>query len=106
VQKEVTYGDATEMDVQNREHRSGYWFFCKRKEWSNEEEIRLVLPRGKGRKVKIEPQWLTRLIVGKNMTEVHRKTIREWAKERQPELIVIEAYYDALHQALRLRTPP
>jgi hypothetical protein len=40
------------------------------------------------------------------MTEVHRKTIREWAKERQPELIVIEAYYDALHQALRLRTPP
>ena len=28
--KEVIYGDATEMDVQNREHRSGYWFSCKR----------------------------------------------------------------------------
>jgi len=31
--------------------------------------------------------------------------IREWAKERQPELTVVEAYYDGLHQALRLRTP-
>jgi hypothetical protein len=103
--KEVTYGDATEMDVQNREHRSGYWFFCKRQEWSNEEEVRLVLARGKGSRVKIEPQWLTRLILGKNMTENNRKTIREWAKERQPELTVVEVYYDGLHQALRLRTP-
>lgn len=103
--KEVTYGDATEMDVQNREHRSGYWFFCKRQEWSNEEEVRLVLPRGKGSKVKIEPQWLTRLILGKSMTEAQRKTIREWAKERQPELTVVEAYYDGLHQTIRLRTP-
>lgn len=103
--KEVTYGDATEMDLQNREHRSGYWFFRKRQEWSNEEEVRLVLLRGKGSKVKIEPQWLTRLILGKNMTEAHRKTIREWAKERQPELTVVEVYYDGLLQALRLGTP-
>jgi len=103
--KEVIYGDATEMDLENREHRSGYWFFCKRQEWSNEEEVRLVLPRGKGSKVKIEPRWLTRLILGKNMTEAYRKTIREWAKDREPELTVIEAYYDELHQALRLRMP-
>jgi hypothetical protein len=103
--KEVIYGDATEMDVQDRQHRSGYWFFCKRQEWSNEEEVRLVLPRGKGSRVKIEPQWLTRIILGKNVVDVHRKAIREWAKERQPELAVVEAYYDGLHQALRLRTP-
>lgn len=103
--KEVIYGDATEMDVQNREHRSGYWFFCKRQEWSNEEEVRLVLARGKGSKVKIEPQWLTRLILGKDMIGAHRKTIREWAKERQPELMVVEAYYDGFYQAIRLRTP-
>ena len=103
--KEVIYGDATEMDVQNREHRSGYWFFCKRREWSNEEEVRLVLPRGKGIKVKIEPQCLTRVILGKSMADAHRKTIRKWARVRQPELTVVEAYYDALHQALRLRMP-
>jgi hypothetical protein len=102
--KEVMYGDATEMDVRNREHRSGYWFFCKRQEWSNEEEVRLVLPRGKGSRVRIEPQWLTRLILGKNIAEAHRAMIRKWAKERQPELTVVDAYYDGLHQVIRLRT--
>ena len=48
--KEISYGDITQMDVTNPEHRNGYWFFCKRQEWSNEEEVRVVLPRGKGAK--------------------------------------------------------
>ena len=100
--KAVIYGDSTQMDVTNPEHRSGYWFFCKRLEWSNEEEVRLVLPRGKGSKVKINPRWLTRLILGKGMTDAHRKLIRQWAKQRKPELTVVDAYYDALHQVLRL----
>jgi hypothetical protein len=101
--KEVIYGEATEMDVMNPEHRSGYWFFCKRSEWSNEEEVRLVLPRGKGCKVNIDPHWLTRIILGKDMTDANRKLIRDWAKQRKPELTVTEAYYDGLHQAIRLR---
>jgi len=100
---EVTYGDSMEMDVTDREHRNGYWFFSKRQEWSNEEEVRLVLPRGKGSKVKIEPRWLTRVILGKDMTDANRKLLREWAKERKPELSVADAYYDALHQVIRLR---
>jgi len=103
--KEVMYGDSTEMDVTNPEHRSGYWFFCKRQEWSNEEEVRLVLPRGRGRKVKINPRWLTRLILGKDMADTHRKIIRELAKQREPELTVLSAYYDQLDQVLRLSTP-
>lgn len=102
---EVLYGDAAEMDVENPEHRSGYWFFCKRQEWSYEEEVRLVLPRGKGSKVRIEPQWLSRIILGKDMTLAHRRRIREWAKERQPELMVVDAYFDSLSQAIQLRTP-
>jgi hypothetical protein len=101
--KEVMYGDATEMNIQNREHRSGYWFFCKRQEWSNEEEVRLLLQRGKGSKVKIKPQWLTRLILGKDMAEANLKTIREWAKERQPQLMVVNARYDELHQTLKVQ---
>jgi hypothetical protein len=100
--KEVIYGDAMEMDVLNPEHRSAYWFFSKRTEWSNEEEVRLVLPRGKGSRVKIDPSWLTRVILGKDMTEGHRLLIREWAKQRQPELNVVHADFDQLHQALRL----
>jgi len=59
--KEVTYGDSVQMDVMNRDHRGGWWFFSKREEWSNEEEVRLVLPRGLGSKVKIDPRWLTRI---------------------------------------------
>lgn len=103
--KEVIYADATEMDVQNREHRNGYWFFCKRRDWSNEEEIRLVLPRGKGSKVQIKPEWLRRLILGKDMTEANRNVIRGWAAQRIPPLVVVNAYYDQLHQALRLSEP-
>ena len=85
------------------EHRNGYWFFCKRAEWSNEEEIRLVLPRGKGSRVKIEPHWLTRVILGKDMIDANRQLVREWAKQRKPELTVSEAYHDQLHQALRVQ---
>lgn len=100
---EVTYGDVVEMDVANREHRNGYWFFSKRPEWRNEEEIRMVLQRGKGSKVKIEPHWLTRIILGKDMTNGNRQLIREWANQRKPALTVAEASYDGLHQTIRLR---
>jgi hypothetical protein len=92
-----------QMDVTNPEHRNGYWFFCKRQEWSNEEEVRLVLARGKGSKVKIDPHCLTRVIFGKDMTDGNRKLIREWAYQRKPELTVADAYYDVLHQVIRLR---
>src|ERR1700680_3757483 len=98
--KEVIYGDAIEMDVLNPEHRSGYWFFSKRQEWSNEEEIRLVLARGKGSKVKIDPNWLIRIILGKDIADAHRQLILEWAKQRQPELNVVTAHFDHLHQML------
>jgi len=101
--KEVIYGESTQMDVTNPEHRNGYWFFCKRQEWSNEEEVRLVLPRGKGSKVRIDPECLTRVILGKDMKDGHRMLIRQWAKQRKPELTVADAYYDGLHQVIKLR---
>lgn len=101
--KEVTYGDSMEMDLTSPEHRNGYWFFRKRQEWSNEEEVRLVLPRGKGSKVKIDPHWLTRVILGKDMTDSNRKSVREWANQRKPTLVVADAYYDGLHQMIRIR---
>jgi hypothetical protein len=85
------------------DHLTGFWFFCKRSEWSNEEEVRLVLPRRKEFKVKIDPRWLTRLILGKDMSQHHQQTIRGWAKQRTPELAVVNAYYDAVDQRLRLK---
>jgi hypothetical protein len=66
-------------------------FFCKRQEWSNEEEVRLVLQRGKGSKVKVDPRWLTRVILGKDMTSGNEELIREWAQQREPELAVVRA---------------
>jgi hypothetical protein len=100
---DVIYGDTLPMDVNNPEHRKAYFFYCKRQEWSNEEEVRLILMPGHGSKVKIEPQWLTHIILGKNMSSNDQKEIRQWAKLRQPELAVVQAFFDDLHQELRLR---
>jgi hypothetical protein len=75
----------------------------KRPEWSNEEEVRLIRARGAGPLVKIEPQWLTRIILGKNMSPENQKQIREWAKRREPELLIVSAYFDELHQEIRLK---
>ena len=101
--KDVIYEDSLQVDITNREHTNGFWFFCKRPEWSNEEEVRLVLPRGKGSKVKIDPRWLTRLILGKNVSDANQQVIRNWAKQRAPELTVVNASYDAVDQMIKLK---
>ena len=75
----------------------------KRPEWSNEEEVRLLRARGSGPIMEIEPQWLTRIILGKNMSPDHQKQIQEWAEQRHPELVVVRAYFDELYQELRLK---
>jgi hypothetical protein len=98
---EVTYGENFVMDITDPEQRGPY-FFCKHQDWSNEEEVRILLMRGSNPIVKIDPRWLTRLILGKNMSDVHRKLIREWAKQREPELAVLNTYYDEFHQVLKL----
>jgi hypothetical protein len=59
--------------------------------------------RGGRSKVKIDPRWLTRLILGMKITEAHEKSIREWAKQRKPELVVVKAYFDELHQTLSVQ---
>jgi hypothetical protein len=96
------YEDSLQMDVNNPEHTNGFWFFCKRPEWSNEEEVRLVLPRGRGSKVKLDPGWLKRLILGKNVSQQHEQAIRAWAQERVPGLAVVKAQYDPVEQKIKL----
>jgi len=100
--REVIYEDSLQMDVNNPEHTNGFWFFCKRPEWSNEEEVRLVLPRGMGSKVKINPLWLKRLILGKSASEQNEQVIRAWARRRVPDLAVVKARYDNVEQAIKL----
>jgi hypothetical protein len=100
---EVVYGEYAPFDLNDSANRSASFLVSKRPEWSNEEEVRLIRARGSGPQVKIDPRWLTRIILGKNMLPENQKQIREWAKQRQPELAVVHAYFDDLHQELRLR---
>jgi hypothetical protein len=99
---EVVYGEYTPFDLNDSKNRDAKFLVCKRPEWSNEEEVRLLRARGSGPQVKIEPQWLTRIILGKNMSPDNERQIREWAKQRDPELLVVNAYFDELHQEIRL----
>ena len=100
--RDVLYEDSLQLDVNNPAHTNGFWFFCKRPEWSNEEEVRLVLPRGMGSKVKLEPRWVNRLILGKSISEQNETVIRAWARQRIPELPVVKARYDAVDQKIIL----
>lgn len=100
--RDVMYEDSLKMDVNNPDHTNGFWFFCKRPEWSNEEEVRLVLPRGKGSKVKFDPRWLKRLILGKSVSEQNEQVIRAWARQRAPDLAVVKARYDSVEQTIKL----
>ena len=104
--KDVSYLDSDQMEISITDPslRGGYFLFCKTSNWSNEDEVRLVLARNDGRsKVKFNPRWLTRIILGKDMSEDHKKQIREWAKQREPELTIVTAYYDAAQRAIRIR---
>jgi hypothetical protein len=101
--QEVTYGDSVEVDVNDRGRLNGYWFFCKRCDWSGEEEVRVVVPPRFPCKVQIDPICFTRIILGWRMPEENRAQIREWAKQRDPELTVVTAHYDELDQVLKLK---
>jgi len=99
---EVVYGEYALFDVNDSQNRNASVLVSKRPEWSNEEEVRLIGKRGAEPLVKIKAQWLTRIILGKNMSADNETRIREWAKQRDPELLVVNAYLDELHQEIRL----
>ena len=99
---EVVYGEYAPFDVNDSNNRDAAFLVCKRLEWSNEEEVRLLRARGSGPMVKIEPRWLTRIILGRRMAPADQEQIRRWAKERKPELAVVRATFDELHQELLL----
>jgi hypothetical protein len=105
--KDVNYLESKDMEISLTDPSllNGHFLFCKSREWCCEEEVRLVLSRKDGRtKVRLDdPTWLTRIILGKAMSEENKNTIRLWAKERRPELAVATTYYDAVQRAIKLR---
>jgi hypothetical protein len=100
---EVVYGEYTPFDLTDSKSRSAEFLVYKRPEWSNEEEVRLLRARGSEPIAEIEPQWLSRIIFGKDMSAVNQKQIQEWAEQRHPKLAVAHVYFDGLHQELRFK---
>ena len=99
----VIYSNRYRFDLANPFHATSDWFFCKSSEWTNEEEIRLVLARAMGGPYfRIEPQWLSRVILGKEMPSKEREQIRAWAMLRRPMLEVVTTEYEVATQTLKL----
>jgi hypothetical protein len=101
---EVNYEDAPEFDLLDDDQRSGWFLFYKRVDYRSEEEVRMHVPRMfPGGLVPFDPQHLTRLILGRHMPEADRALIREWAKQRIPELKVVNAIWDAHALDIRIQ---
>lgn len=90
----VSYEDAPKFDLLDDDQRTGWFLFYKRADYRSEEEVRMHIPRSADGLVPFDPQHLTRLILGRYMPEADRALIREWAKQRTPELKVVTAFWD------------
>ena len=98
--REVEYVDVVSTDISN-DAEAGQFYFQKNRDWSTEEEIRLVRPRTAPPVMRFDPALLTRVIIGKDMLPAHRAEIVRWARARDPNLILMRAEYDAREQILR-----
>jgi hypothetical protein len=88
-------------DISNA--KSPSWFFYKYPDWSNEEEVRLVLARKQGGPIfDVGPDVLTRVILGEDMINEDVERIRGMALKRTPRVPVATAKWDALHSKFTL----
>lgn len=100
---EVYYRKYPPFRIADSVGRTSLFLVYKRPDWSNEEEVRLILPAGKGMTTHIESNWFTRIILGTKISAENEAQIRAWAKQRVPELTVVRAYLDEFDQELCLR---
>ena len=100
----VLYDDSKLLDLRNHQEEVTFaWTHYKSPEWSNEEEIRVVLPTFvTDRWCPIGPQALTRILLGKDMRQKDRKQILAWASGRTPPLIAMTVQFDRYTQELTL----
>jgi hypothetical protein len=100
---EVSYDETVTMNVTDPEQVNANFLFYKSKEWSNEEEVRIVAPRGSQAIIQFDPKLLTRIILGKNMAESHRKKILDLVEQRPYKLTIVSTEFDELEQRLIVR---
>ena len=101
IAREVEYGDVLAIDVTDDASMNLAFFFRKKADWSNEEEVRLLTPRHWPRTMTFDPALLTTIILGKDMAADHRAKIAAWAHARVPRLAVDLTEYDAFEHTLR-----
>lgn len=108
VAEAVVYDDTGEVDVSDEAQLTFNWFSRKATDWQSEEEVRVVLPHaiGGGQLITIQPDWLVRIILGKDTPKAESDQIREWAAQREPALEVVQARFDAHSQRLVLDRHP
>jgi hypothetical protein len=93
--REVVYDNSFVMDISDEAHRTANWFFYKSPDWSNEEEVRLVLPARLGGPVfKMPPGLLTRVILGKDVPTADVERFRTWGTRTAPPLPVVTTKWD------------
>jgi hypothetical protein len=64
--------------------------------------VRVLIRRRSHPVLTIDPLWLARVILGCKMPQPDRNRIRDWSRQRSPELRVAEASYDELDQVIRV----
>jgi len=80
------------------------WIYYKSADWQHEEEVRFFLPDGTiAQPMRILPNLLSRVILGKDMSAVDRKCICRWAARRDPPLKVVRISHDPRSQRLTLK---
>lgn len=100
---EVVYEDTVIVDITDQAQVNANFFYYKSKDWRNEEEIRILAPRSSQAIIRFDPHLLTRIILGKNMSEHHRTIIQGLAQQHSHKFVVVNAEFDELQQRLTIR---
>lgn len=100
---EVYYSDEEiTLDFTNLDEVNGYFFFYKKSEWSNEEEVRIVTPAHEQNPISFDPTLLSRVILGYKISTKDKSQIIEWAKKRSIPLTVAQSRYNEFNHSLEL----
>lgn len=100
---EVYYSDEEiTQDFTNLNKVNGYFFFCKKSEWSNEEEVRIVTSSSMPNPMPFDPTLLSRVILGYKISTEDKSQIVQWTKKRSIPLPIAQSRYDEFNHALEL----
>ncbi len=102
---EVTYDGKVELDITDPDQLDPTFFFHKSTDWQHEEEVRIFVLRDTDPRVQFDRMLLRRIILGKDVQADFRNQVLAWGRMREPNLLVVQADYDAYEQRLVLGAP-